>query len=87
VVPDFRKLDGFEGALTGYDACVYCAGVSSVGMNDADYPATTYETPLKLAQAVARLSPNSVPVHYSGAHTDVYIALCAGAQNRRCVPH
>lgn len=70
VVPDFRKLDGFEPALTGYDACFYCAGVSSVGMNEADYTAITYDTPLRFAETVARLNPNMVLVHVSGAHTD-----------------
>jgi uncharacterized protein YbjT (DUF2867 family) len=70
VVRDFRKLDGLEPALSGYDACFYCAGVSSVGMNEADYTAITYETPLRFAETLARLNPNMVLVHVSGAHTD-----------------
>src|SRR5258706_14646598 len=35
LVPDFRNLSAVEAKLTGYDACFYCAGVSSAGMNEA----------------------------------------------------
>jgi uncharacterized protein YbjT (DUF2867 family) len=70
VMADFRKLDAVGPALSGYDACFYCAGVSSVGMSEADYTAVTYETPLRFAEALARLNPGMVLVHVSGAHTD-----------------
>ena len=70
LVPDFRELGGVEAQLTGYDACFYCAGVSSVGMKEADYTAITYDTPVHLAQTLARLNPGMVLVHVSGAHTD-----------------
>lgn len=36
LVPDFRELGAVEGQLAGYDACFYCAGVSSVGMSEAE---------------------------------------------------
>jgi uncharacterized protein YbjT (DUF2867 family) len=70
VVSDFQKLDGVEQTLSGYDACFYCAGVSSVGMSEADYTAITYDTPLRFAETLLRLNPNLVLVHVSGAHTD-----------------
>lgn len=70
LVPNFRELGAVEAQLTGYDACFYCAGVSSVGMNEADYSAVTYDTPVAFATALARLNPNMVLVHISGAHTD-----------------
>jgi uncharacterized protein YbjT (DUF2867 family) len=70
LVPDFQKLDGFEAQLTGYDACFYCAGVSSVGMNEADYTAISYDTPLAFATTLARLNPNMVLTYVTGAHTD-----------------
>ena len=37
LLPDFRELAGVEPQLTGYDACFYCAGVSSVGMKEPEY--------------------------------------------------
>ena len=70
LVPDFRQLAAVEAQLTGHDACFYCAGVSSVGMTEAEYTAIAYDTALAFAQTVARLNPGLVMVHVSGAHTD-----------------
>ena len=70
LVPDFRELAAVSGQLTGFDGCFYCAGVSSVGMNEADYTRITYGTPLAFAETLARLNPNLVLVHVSGSHTD-----------------
>lgn len=71
LVPDFRKLDAdAEAKLTGYDACFYCAGISSAGMSEADYTRVTYDTPLAFATTLARLNPDMVLVHVSGQSTD-----------------
>jgi uncharacterized protein YbjT (DUF2867 family) len=70
LVRDFRDVSEIQAALTGYDACFYCAGVSSVGMSEADYTAITYETPLRFAETLLRLNPNMVLTHISGASTD-----------------
>ena len=70
LVPDFRDLGAVETKLSGYDACFYCAGISSVGMSEADYSVTTYDAPLALAATVSRLNPEMTFVHVSGAHTD-----------------
>src|ERR1700761_1944427 len=37
VVADFMQLGAAEQELGGYDACFYCAGVSSVGMKEPEY--------------------------------------------------
>lgn len=70
VVPSFRELGGVEPQLTGYDACFYCAGVSSVGMKEPEYTAVSYDTPLAFAETLLRLNPGMVLVHVSGASTD-----------------
>ncbi len=70
LVPDFRQLAGVEAQLTDYDGCFYCAGVSSVGMTEAEYTAISYDTALTFGQTVARLNPGLVLVHVSGAGTD-----------------
>jgi uncharacterized protein YbjT (DUF2867 family) len=70
LVSDFRELGSVEQDLAGYDACFYCAGISSVGMNEADYTVVTYDTPLAFATVLARLNPAMTLVHVSGAHTD-----------------
>jgi uncharacterized protein YbjT (DUF2867 family) len=70
IIPDFFKLDGTEDQLTGYDACFYCAGISSSGMSEADYSHITYDTTLHFANTLVKLNPNMIFDHISGAHTD-----------------
>jgi uncharacterized protein YbjT (DUF2867 family) len=70
VVKDLAKLDDVEKEETGYDACFYCAGVSSAGMSEEDYTKVTFDTPLGFATTLARLNPKMVLVHVSGASTD-----------------
>src|SRR5215475_1949380 len=69
-VPDFTKLDAFEEQLKGYDACFYCAGVSSVGKSEEEYTRATYETPLRFIEVLARLNPQLVVCHITGRSTD-----------------
>src|SRR5687767_14571143 len=52
IVPDFLKLDAIAEQLRGYDACFFCAGVSSVGMNEETYTRITYDTTLLFAKTV-----------------------------------
>jgi uncharacterized protein YbjT (DUF2867 family) len=70
LVKDFRDLGAYEAELRGYDACFFCAGVSSVGMSEAGYTAITYDTTLRFAETLARLNPAMVFVYVSGSHTD-----------------
>jgi uncharacterized protein YbjT (DUF2867 family) len=70
LVSDFSKLDAVEEQLRGYDACFYCAGISSVGMSEEDYTRITYDTAVHFATVVQRLNPGMVLTHISGAHTD-----------------
>jgi uncharacterized protein YbjT (DUF2867 family) len=70
LVSDFRELAPHEAELSGYDACFYCAGVSSVGMNEEDYTRITLETPLRFAESLAAWNPGMTLVHVSGAQTD-----------------
>ncbi len=70
IVPDFLHLDGFADQLTGYDACFYCAGVSSAGMSEADYTRVTYDITIHFAQTLASLNPRMVFNFVSGSLTD-----------------
>lgn len=70
LVPDFRDLTAVEDQLTGYDACFYCAGISSVGLKEAEYTVITYDTPVAFATTLVRLNPQMTFVHVSGSHTD-----------------
>ncbi|MGH7329071.1 MAG: epimerase, partial [Polyangiaceae bacterium] len=70
IVSDFQNLTSVEEQLTGYDACFYCAGVSSAGMSEADYTKISYDTVMHLAETLARLNPKMIFTHVTGAHTD-----------------
>lgn len=70
LVPDFRELSAIESQLSGYDACFYCAGISSVGLKEPEYTVITYDTPLAFAGTLLRLNPGMTFVHVSGSHTD-----------------
>jgi uncharacterized protein YbjT (DUF2867 family) len=70
IVPDFLDVDGVAGGLTGYDACFYCAGISSVGMSEAEYRRVTYDVPVHFAQVLLKLNPQMTFCYVSGAHTD-----------------
>jgi uncharacterized protein YbjT (DUF2867 family) len=70
LVNDFTKLEGLETQLSNYDACFYCAGISSVGMNEEKYNDITYETTMAFAGQLAKLNPDMVFNFVSGSHTD-----------------
>jgi len=70
VVKDFRELGAVEGQLSGFDACFYCAGISSVGLKEPEYTAISYDTPLSFANTLLRLNPGMTFAHVSGSHTD-----------------
>jgi uncharacterized protein YbjT (DUF2867 family) len=70
IVNDFTKLGGLENQLSGYDACFYCAGISSVGMNEEKYNHITYETTMAFAQQLVKWNPDMVFNFVSGGHTD-----------------
>jgi uncharacterized protein YbjT (DUF2867 family) len=70
IVPDFLQLDAFTTQLTGYDACFYCAGISSTGMSEADYTHITYDITLHFAEVLASLNPQMTFDYVSGALTD-----------------
>src|SRR5688572_9005827 len=57
LIPDFLQLETVENQLAGYDACFFCAGVSAVGMKEADYRRVTYDTTLHFAETLAKLNP------------------------------
>lgn len=70
IVSDFRDLSAVEAQLTGYDACFFCAGVSSIGMSEAEYTAVTYDTTIAFATTLARLNPTMVFTYVTGQGTD-----------------
>ena len=70
IVPDFGAIVEPGKSLAGFDACFYCAGISSIGLNEDAYTAITYTTTLHFANVVKQLNPQIVFNFVSGAHTD-----------------
>ncbi len=69
-IPSFLSLADVEEQFVGYDPCFFCAGISSVGMKEAEYAHITYDTTLHFAETLARVNPDMVFEYISGAHTD-----------------
>lgn len=67
---DFQNLEPVESQLTGYDACFFCAGISSVGASKEEYERITHDLTLAFAHTLARLNPGMTFVYVSGAGTD-----------------
>jgi uncharacterized protein YbjT (DUF2867 family) len=59
-----------ENELAGFDACFFCLGVSSSGMNEADYARITHDIGVAAAQTLVRLNPQMTFVFVSGAGAD-----------------
>ncbi|WP_410810864.1 NAD-dependent epimerase/dehydratase family protein [Micromonospora sp. 067-2] len=69
-VADVGDLDAVRADLTGVDACFYCLGVSSVGLDEAAYTRISYDYPLAAARLLAEVSPSVTFVYVSGVGTD-----------------
>jgi hypothetical protein len=70
VAPDFLQIDGAGTQLRGYDACFYCAGVSSNGVTEEDYTRFTYDTTLHFAAATLQANRHMVFNFISGHLAD-----------------
>lgn len=70
VLPDLAYLSVVEGQLSGYDACFFCLGVSSVGMDAATYYRLTYELTTSIAGTLVKLNPGMTFVYVTGVGTD-----------------
>ena len=67
---DFFDLAPIQSQLTGYDACFFCLGVSSVGMEAALYKRLTYDLTPGVARTLAQSNPEMTFCYVTGAGTD-----------------
>jgi hypothetical protein len=70
VHPDFYYLAAIESQLSGYNACFFCLGVSSVGMKEQEYYKLTYLLTLNFATTLVNRNPDMTFCYISGASTD-----------------
>jgi uncharacterized protein YbjT (DUF2867 family) len=67
---DFMDFSAIESELGGYDACFFCLGVSSVGMDAERYRHLTYDLTLAAAKTLVALNPGMVFTYVTGRSTD-----------------
>lgn len=67
---DLFDYAGVDAELENFDACFFCIGVTSSGMDEAQYTRLTHDLTLAAAQVLARLNPQMTFVYVSGAGAD-----------------
>jgi uncharacterized protein YbjT (DUF2867 family) len=67
---DFFNLAPIEQQLSGFNACFFCLGVSSIGMSKEDYTHITHDLTLNVAQLLAKLNPEMTFCYVTGTGTD-----------------
>lgn len=70
LLPDFLKPEEMRAVIKGYDACLFCLGVSSVGMNANEYKQKTYDLTLGFAIVLQEANPHMSFSYISGSGTD-----------------
>ncbi|HEY3372888.1 MAG TPA: NAD-dependent epimerase/dehydratase family protein [Prolixibacteraceae bacterium] len=70
ILPDLFDISSHSDQLTGYDACYFCLGISSVGLSADDYYRTTYSLTVQVGQTLSQLNPQMTFCYISGAGTD-----------------
>lgn len=70
VLPDLAEESLIKDELKAYDACFFCIGVSSVGMDEEKYTRLTYTLTMNFARVLAEANPAMTFCYISGAGTD-----------------
>lgn len=69
--PNLADVEPVSSRLTGYDACLFCAGVSSVGKKEPEFFALTYTLTLGFASTLSKQNPQMTFCYISGAGTNM----------------
>jgi hypothetical protein len=67
---DFFNFAPIESQLSGYHACYFCLGVSSIGMKEPGYTKMTYTLTMHVAETLSKLNRDMTFCYVSGAGTD-----------------
>ncbi|PZX10634.1 hypothetical protein LX69_03304 [Breznakibacter xylanolyticus] len=70
VLPDLSDASSHKDDLQDYDACFFCIGVSSLGMDEATYTRLTYTLTMDFAKRLSEANPAMTFCYISGAGTD-----------------
>ena len=67
---DFYDYSALQDRWPEFDACLFCLGVTSVGMDEASYRRVTFDLTLAAARSIAAVNRELVFCYISGAGTD-----------------
>jgi uncharacterized protein YbjT (DUF2867 family) len=67
---DFFNYESLAADFAACDACFFCLGVSSVGMDEATYTRLTYDLTLAAARTMVAANPRMTFCYVSGMGTD-----------------
>ncbi|MCX3264775.1 NAD-dependent epimerase/dehydratase family protein [Pedobacter agri] len=67
---DFFNFSSIEDQLKGYNACFFCLGISSVGVDNDTYYRMTYTLTLHVAETLSKLNDKMTFCYVSGSGTD-----------------
>jgi hypothetical protein len=67
---NFFDLSPVENRLSGYNACFFCLGVTSINKKEPEYYSLTYSLTMDVAKRLSRLNPGMTFCYISGAGTD-----------------
>jgi uncharacterized protein YbjT (DUF2867 family) len=67
---DLFDLDPIREKMRGYDACIFCVGVSAIGLTEAEYSRLNYDIVIGVARAFLAVNPGSTFAYVSGQGTD-----------------
>lgn len=70
LVEDFARIGDYATQLSGYDACFYCAGVSSIGLSEEEFTRRTYDVVVPFADQLSQTNAGMVFNYVSGSRTD-----------------
>ncbi|MGE0569441.1 MAG: epimerase [Bacteroidia bacterium] len=70
LVKNFNSFSEIKYQLAGLDACFYCMGVTSMGLNENEYSKLTFDYCKNLADVLYEVSPKACFIYVSGTGTD-----------------
>jgi uncharacterized protein YbjT (DUF2867 family) len=72
VLPELTDLHPIVNQLSAVDGCLFCLGVSSVGMSEAAYREVTFDLTMAAARVLYDLNPGLRFCYVSGRGTDTH---------------
>lgn len=70
ILQDMFHPESIDSEMTGYDACFFCLGVSSVGMDEEEFSHVTFDLTINFARVLKKASPDITFCYVSGSGTD-----------------